>query len=119
MIAGFTKTTRRRTRKPRSGDGGSFRDAFPFPTFISISISTRRREIDSISVSLVDSAAPTFVNGDDGLFSTDDAGREEGEKTDATRRDPPRSGVGFACERRMDLADGTDRRMRIYTSFET
>ena len=59
------------------------------------------------------------VNGDDGLFSIDDAGREEGEKTDATRRDPPRSGVGFACERRMDLADGTDRRMRIYTSFET
>ena len=96
MIAGFTKTTRRRTRKPRSGDGDPFRDAFPFPTFISISISTRRREIDSISVSLVDSAAPTFVNGDDGLFSTDDAGREKGEKTDATRRDPPRSGVGFA-----------------------
>ena len=45
--------------EPPSGDGDSFRDSFPFPAFISISISTRRREIDSISVSLVDSAAPT------------------------------------------------------------
>ena len=89
MIAGFTKTTRRRTRKPRSGDGDPFRDAFPFPTFISISISTRRREIDSISVSLVDSAAPT------GLFSIDDAGREEGEKTDALATRPTALGGRF------------------------
>ena len=117
-IAGFTKTTRRRRTNRRRATGirsetrfvSRVHFHFPFPPAGARSIR-----------SLCRSSTPPRrrVNGDDGLFSIDDAGREEGEKTDATRRDPPRSGVGFACERRMDLADGTDRRMRIYTSFET
>jgi len=104
--------------EPRSGDGDSFRDSFRFPRSFPFPFPPAgARSIRSLCRS---STPPRRrVNGDDGLFSIDDAGREEGEKTDATRRDPPRSGVGFACERRMDLADGTDRRMRIYTSFET